>query len=85
MPQHKSAMKRVKQNLKKKISNSIVINQLRGSIKDLEKSVIEKDQKRVKLCIERVNSLAFKAVKKGIIKKNAASRRVSKLSKLLKH
>ena len=31
--------------------------------------------------IKIVNSLAFKAVKKGIIKKRMASRRISKLAK----
>jgi len=84
MPQHKSAEKRAKQNLRKKNANLMVFNQFRSSIKNFEASLKEKDKEKIKLCLQKVNSLAFRAVKKGIIKKKGASRTISKLSRLIK-
>ena len=81
MPQHKSAKKRSRQNSKKKLANIVVLNRFRSSLKNFEKSLINGDQDKLEKLIKIVNSLAFKAVKKGIIKKRMASRRISKLAK----
>ena len=42
MPQHKSAEKRAKQNLRKKNANLMVFNQFRSSIKNFESNIFFK-------------------------------------------
>ena len=84
MPQHKSAKKRVRQNIKKKLINSSILSQFKLSIRDFSESIKKNDKKKSEELLRKVNSLAFRAVNKGIIKSKAASRRISKLSKSLK-
>ena len=84
MPTHKSAKKRVKQNLKKKSSNIIALSKYRNSIRSLEKTVSEGNVEKIIISLSRLNSLASKTVKKGIIRQKKASRDISKYSKLIK-
>tara|TARA_Y100001970_G_C13636642_1_gene556784 strand:+ start:240 stop:494 length:255 start_codon:yes stop_codon:yes gene_type:complete len=84
MPQHKSAKKRVLQSLKRKVNNTVIMTKYRKAVKKIEgfKSKIDDDTK--KTLLKEINSLAFKAVKKGLIKKRNASRKISRLAKILK-
>ena len=83
MPITKSAHKAVRSSLRKKASN----DQKKRVMKEVIKK-IEKLSKTSKSDAEKMLSNAFsvidKAAKKGVIKKNNASRKKARLSKLVK-
>ena len=83
MPITKSAKKAVRGSLRKKGFNDRQKHDIKDIIKKIEKTV-KTDKKEA----EKLLSLAFavidKAAKKGVIKKNNAARKKSRLSKLLK-
>ncbi len=76
MPNLKSAKKRVKINNRKRIENLNVKGAMKTSIKKL-KTADKKDNKDLAKALQKID----KALKKGIIKKNTASRKKSKLAK----
>ena len=84
MPQHKSAKKRVKQNNKRKINNNVVLSRFRTSVKSFKESIKKNDAKKSQELFSKANSLSFKLVNKGIIKRKAASRTISSLARMLK-
>ena len=84
MPQHKSAKKRVKQSNKKKLVNNAVLRKFKSSVKSYKESIKTKDTEKSQELLSRVNSLSFKVVNKGIIKRRAASRTISGLARMLK-
>ena len=84
MPQHKSAKKRVKQNNKKRLINKSISSKFKSTISDFQKSLEKKDKKSSETLLSLADSAISKAVSRGIIKKRAASRKISKLAKLIK-
>ena len=84
MPQHKSAKKRVKQNNKKRLINKSISSKFKSIISDFQKSLEKKDKKNSETLLSLADSAISKAVSRGIIKKRAASRKISKLAKLIK-
>ena len=83
MPITKSAKKAVRGSLRKKVLN----DQKKRAVKDIIKK-IEKIVKTDKAGAAKMLSVAFaaidKAAKKGVIKKNNASRKKARLSRLVK-
>ena len=71
MPQHKSAKKRVKTNLKRQVRNRAAMSTLRTTLKNIDSQ--PKDQVEAKL-----QSVLDKAVKNGLIHKNRAARTKSR-------
>lgn len=84
MPRHKSAKKRKKQSHKKNLANTISISKYRSAVKEYKKLAASESGEKVSQSFYKVNSLASRAVKKGIIKPKTASRNLSKLYKLIK-
>ena len=87
MPNHKSAAKRARQTLKRKSVNSPLINNLRNNIINFKSLISSKQSteqtQNILKSLSLVNSSLSKAVKKGLIKKKFASRKLSSLSKLI--
>jgi len=80
---HKSAIKRARQNTIRQNRNKSVKTRTRNVVKSVRSAVDENDSD---LAINRLNtakSMLAKAAKKGIIHNNAASRKISRLSKLV--
>ena len=80
MPNKKSAEKELRKNIKRKAANKTFADKLKATVKANikkinagDKSVIEK----IPLTIKAID----KAAKKGVIKKNTASRKKSRLMK----
>lgn len=82
MPNIKSAIKRVRVSEKKALNNSIIRTKYKTAVKKYEKANSEESENAFELL-----SLAKKAIdhasSKGVISKNAASRKKSKLEKKL--
>lgn len=81
MANHKSAEKRVRQNLKRNEINRSNRSKLRTSIKKLRTAVAAHDKKGSDELLNPTVSLIDKAVNKGIIHKNTAARYKSRLTK----
>ena len=77
MPHTRSAAKRVRQNEKRRLRNKAVKSYVRTMIK----KVLESENKEEAL--KKAYSALDKAVKKGVIHKNAAARKKSRLAKLV--
>lgn len=81
MANHRSALKRIRQNEKKSVRNKDRISRIKTFIKKFisslgtESSVSE---------FYKAQSEIQKGVSKGVLHKNAANRKVSRLNKLLK-
>ncbi len=83
MANHKSAIKRARQNELKRIQNK----RLKTRIKKVTKEIrLAGDESKKSTALNRLNiakSVIDKAAKKGAIHRNTASRKISRLSKVV--
>ncbi len=84
MPITTSAKKALRSSAKKKIVNDRRTDAMKSSIKKLKKLVAEKKVKEAKEFYKTAQKAIDKAAKKGVIKPNAAARKKSRLSAMLK-
>ncbi len=84
MANHKSAKKRSRQNIKRNSVNRSIISQIVTNKNKFEADLASKDVESLKKTFSLLNSSLSKALKKGIIKKNYVSRKLSSLSNQLK-
>ena len=80
MPNHKSAIKRVKQNEKKNAINRSNRSRLRTEIKKLRATVAAGDKAQSLELLGGTVSAIDKAVNKGLLHKNTAARYKSRLT-----
>ena len=85
MANHKSAKKRSRQNLKRREINSQVLSKIKTNINKFSEQLIEKNKEELEKSLSFINSSLSKASKKGLIKKEFASRKLSSLSKKIKN
>jgi small subunit ribosomal protein S20 len=78
---HTSAIKRHRQSLKKRARNIETKSKLRTLIKRARQAIETKNQETAASQIRAVDKALGKAVSKGIIKGNTASRWLSRLSR----
>ena len=84
MPITKSAKKALRSSRRKRVFNLRRKNQLEKSLKTVKKLVGQKNLKEAKAALVQAYKAIDKAAKRGVIKKNTASRKKSRLSKLVK-
>lgn len=80
MPIIKSAVKRMRQTAKRKARNQSVKRELRVEVKAFSAAIAKKDTKKAGEALKKVQSNLDKAVKKNILKKNTAARKLSQLT-----
>jgi len=83
MPITKSAKKAVRQNVKRKARNLIYKKKMKNLIKEVRSLVIEKKIEEAKKLLPKVYKILDKAAKVNVIKKNTASRKKSRITKLV--
>lgn len=81
MANHKSAVKRVRQNIKRNEINRSNRSKLRTQIKKLRTSLTATDKTQSTELLNPTVSLIDKAVNKGLIHRNTAARHKSRLTK----
>jgi small subunit ribosomal protein S20 len=81
MPIIKSAMKRVRQEEKRRARNSATKRRIKAATKSTLSHVATADVKAAQTDLTTAISLLDKAVKKGTLHKNTAARRKSKLTR----
>jgi small subunit ribosomal protein S20 len=78
---HPSVIKRHRQSLKRRAKNVEIKSRLRTLIKKARQAVDGKNLETISAQIRTVDKALGKAVSKGVIKKNTASRWLSRLSR----
>jgi small subunit ribosomal protein S20 len=78
---HKSALKRHRQNQKRRLRNKIIRSQLKTSIKSYTAAIEGKDKAAAQEAAKAASSTISKTASKGVIHKKTASRKISRLAK----
>jgi len=77
----KSAEKRIRQSEKRRERNIIVKSQVKTTVKKLLLAVESRNLEKSKVSLGKAISVIDKAAAKGVIHKNTASRKISRLTK----
>ena len=84
MPQHKSAKKRSVQSKVKNAVNTQYLTKFRTNLNKFHAAIKAENSTEVENSFREINSILAKAVKKGVLKKQYVSRKLSSLSKQIK-
>lgn len=82
MANHKSAKKRAIQSEKKRMRNITVKTKLKNAIKSVRRASDEKAENTMDI-LNSAKSIIDKSASKGVIHKRTASRKISRLAKLI--
>jgi small subunit ribosomal protein S20 len=80
---HKSSVKRAKQEKKRRMTNKIKTAASRTTVKALREAVAKGDASTAKTLLVKAQSLIAKLAKSPAMKKQTASRKTSRLTKLV--
>ena len=80
MANHFSALKRARQTEKRSVRNRANTSRLRGALRQLRESLTKGDTAGAELVYRQTVSALDKAVQKGVLHENTASRYKSRLS-----
>lgn len=78
MPQHKSAMKRLRQDKKRRARNKAVKSEVKTAVKRVTAAASEEEARKV---LPQTESVIDRAAKKGVIHWRTAGRKKSRLAK----
>lgn len=81
---HKSAVKRARQSVQRNLRNRAQSSVTRGAVKKAETALDAKDLAAAELGMKQAEPALARLAQKGIIKKNTASRKISRLTQRLK-
>lgn len=79
----KSAKKAIRQSAKRNVRNVVYKNKIKSVVKEARSLVAKKKMDEAKKLLPEIYKALDKAAKVGVIKKNNASRRKSRLTKLI--
>lgn len=83
MPIIKSAKKRLRQNVKRKKNNRVYKKKTKDIIKNVKYLIAENKTEQANDLLSKIYKVLDKSAKTGVIKKNTASRRKSKITKMI--
>ena len=81
MPNTKSAIRRVRRVKKQTQTNRIRKSKYKNAIKQMEILIKSKDKAKIKKYFPKFQSILMQVAKSGIISKNTAARKTSRISK----
>ena len=79
----KSAKKAIRQSARRKEQNIVYKDKIKSLVKEARALILEKKSAEAKKLLPEIYKALDKAAKVGVIKKNNASRRKSRLTKLI--
>ena len=85
MANHKSAKKRSRQTLKRNRINTQAFSKIRTNLNNFNDLLLEKNKAELDNSLSLINSSLAKALKKGLVKKEFVSRKLSSLSQKIKN
>ena len=80
---HKSALKRARQNEDRRMRNKSTRTRVKSVIKDIRAAAVQPSDQDLTADLDIAKSVIDKAAKKGCIHPNTAARKISRISKLL--
>jgi small subunit ribosomal protein S20 len=80
---HKSAIKRTRQAEERRLRNRSIRTRAKSTIKDVRSAVAQNQREDALRRLSEAKSVIDRASKRGVIHKRAASRKISRLSKLI--
>lgn len=80
MARHESAIKRAKQNEKRRFRNLHIETTVKSSVKKVREEVEDKDMEGAREALLKVIPLIQKACSKNIFHKNTSARKISRLT-----
>ena len=83
MANYKSAIKRARQNEKRRLRNKSSKTRIKNIVKDVRLAVSEKSNETALAELNIAKSIIDNAAKKGVIHRKTASRKISRLSRLV--
>ena len=83
MANHKSALKRARQNAVRSARNTHIRSNMRTQVKKVREAVASGDLEAAQSALAQTVPVIDKACTKGVIHKNTASRKISRLTKLV--
>jgi small subunit ribosomal protein S20 len=78
---HKSAIKRARQNITRKANNAGYRTRAKSAIQEVRTAIAQNGVEDARLSLVKAVSVLQKVQSKGIIHKNTASRKISRLSR----
>ena len=81
MPNTKSAIRRVRRVKKQTQVNRIRKSKYKGAVKQMELLIKNKEKDKAKKYFSKFQSILMQVAKSGVINKNTASRKISRISK----
>jgi small subunit ribosomal protein S20 len=84
MANHKSSVKRARQTIKKAAVNRNRISRVRTYVRKVEEAIESGDPVKAKEALKAAQPVMQKAASKGVVKKNTASRKISRLAARVK-
>ena len=81
MANHKSAIKRAKQNEAKRLRNMGYKTKAKKAVKDVRAAVAENSEDKARENLKKAVSIMQKTASKGVIHKKRASRKISRLAR----
>ena len=83
MANHKSALKRVRQNENRRIRNKTLKTRIKNVAKEVRQAVSEQSSEKALKSLDIAKSVIDKAAKKGAVPRKTAARKISRISKLV--
>ncbi len=83
MANHRSAAKRARQALVRRARNRSTLSTLRNAVKIIETAVSAKDKDAASAALTEATSIIDRASGNGVLHKNTASRKVSRLTNMV--
>lgn len=80
MAHHKSALKRIRRNLRRAAVNRMRLSRVRGLMKKVEEAVAGGDQDVARAALRAAEPEIMRGANRGVIKRNTASRKVSRMA-----
>ncbi len=85
MANHKSAIKRARQNEIRRVRNRSVKTRVKHVVKDVRQAATDEGAtETMQACLKTAQATIDKASKKGVLHKRTAARKVSRLAKLIR-
>ncbi len=81
MANHKSALKRSRQNINKRVRNKAAKTKVKHVVKEVRLAIQENSKDGALKELNQAKSVIDRTARKGIIHKNTAARKISRLSK----
>jgi small subunit ribosomal protein S20 len=84
MAHHKSAIKRIRQRARRNVINTERKSRIRTFVKQVELAIASGDAASAQAALRAAQPEVMRGVTKGVIEKNTASRKISRLAQRIK-